>query len=396
MSRSAAFLLLIAAPMISVLIGFGIDDQFRRIQAASQAARANQAAEWAREDVTRKVLENEKFNRRKKEQAHHLEEALGSAAEAAWKNPDLSITQMLEQRARACAPAGTRVTVNVNQFTEFSVSLTLTKSLPNSRLADIGFCLLQHSLPYLRNVVFFADGAVVGEVDGRMIDSVTDWKIAGAKDFENLLNDVIREDQPVAQNISRDKAPADREERKLDPVSQRFRDAQSKFNQLLDQQNKILKSVLARQDQGSSMGDVRGATDMDQKLALLRAGETELGSARIFLLNQDREYERVLREAEVDPLLAKIEARGAIEKQVERRQYLEQLFQALGERQKSAMSLATEMQRKWGTWRPQGTMIEFTSVETKNAYTAAGEQWRQASDQVNAAFRALAEWERGH
>jgi hypothetical protein len=98
----------------------------------------------------------------------------------------------------------------------------------------------------------------------------------------------------------------------------------------------------------------------------------------------------------VDPLLAKIEARGATEQQVERRPYLEQLFQALGERQNSVLSLATEMQRTWGNWKPQGTMIEFTSVEAKNAYTTASEQCRQATERVNAAFQSLADWERRH
>jgi hypothetical protein len=273
---------------------------------------------------------------------------------------------------------------------------------PDSRqLAEICVCLLRYGAPYLRDIRFTLAGNLVAELDQTAIDSVHDWATAGVADIEKLLTL-----STAGEMVTRSTAPESggwvaRLEAKMKEVSggsdepqltgdaKRLRDAQLAFNQALDERKQRLRSVLEKQDRAGSLSDVHTAADLETKLAILRESEAALADVRDFFLNPEIKYRSMLEQAQIDPLLVNIELRGLSERQGPRRLLLQQLFEAVAERQRSANSLVTEMHSNWGSWSTVGNMIQFSSLEAQAAYSRASAQLSQATDRVSASMRAL-------
>jgi hypothetical protein len=409
MEIRTACLLLIGTPLAALGTGTLVNLWFRSEQQAFEAHHQRDLAEdtqqWAREEAARKVAAHEEALTRVRERQRQLEQAWGGAAEAAWKNPDLTIAQMLEQLARACAPSGTRVAVRIDRFTDFEVGLELKRDTAKPQLAEASVCLLRHATPYLRNLRFSTGGAVLAELDTQAIDSVGDWSFASSAEAEKLLTlseganagvtaaaskpgDWLTDLKATMKEIS-----AGTDERQLTGDALRLRNAQASFKQSLAVRQQRLKLVLDKQDQATRLNDVYSAQDLDTKLALLRESQVVLAEVRSSFYNEDQEYRRTLEQAQIDPLMVKIEVRGVSERQERRRPYLEQLFQALAERQRNATSLVSAMQRTWGNWSTSGNMIQFTSSDAQANYRQAIAALNQATDQVSAAMRAFGESE---
>src|SRR5262249_6048967 len=133
--------------------------------------------DWAREDSKRKAADHQEALKRKREYEKALSDLVGGPSEAAAHDPDLSIQQMLEQTAVACAPAGVRVKVRVevDGFTEFEAVITLMQPATQDQLAEMTACLMRHGAPYVHTIRFIRDSHLLVELDRRTIETVSDW-----------------------------------------------------------------------------------------------------------------------------------------------------------------------------------------------------------------------------
>ncbi len=385
------------------------NEQVRDPPARHHGEMAEEAKQGTREEAERKVIAHEEALKREREHQRELEEAWGGPAEAAWKNPDLSIAQMLEQLARACAPPASPVTVRVDRFTEFELNLGVDRGAGTTQLAEISQCLMRHAAPYLRELRFIQNGRIQVDLDAGAVDSVPDWKQASVVEIGRLIASV--EDGGSAGKT--DASPADQNDlvakleakmKEVNPTndepplsgdSQHLREANLAFNRMAQEKNARLNAAIEKQGQAGMLGDVHTTLDLERKSALLHESEAALGEAREFYLNQDRVYRQLLEQEHIDLLLANISVRGVSERLGRRRPYLEQLFQALDERQRSATALLTDMKSMWGSWSGDATetRIQFTSVAVRDAYEQASVQFKQASKQVATAMHAWSGWE---
>jgi hypothetical protein len=335
-----------------------------------------------------------------REHRQSLQTAWGGAVEAACKNPDLSITGMLEELARACAQTK-NVIVRVDRFTEFEINIRWEGPLDMDRMAKASSCLLSQAAPFVRALRFVQRGTVLAALDERAIDSVTNWAQASPGDIENLLTN----QQNILSGGSNVGSWSADLQKKLKDISsktddsaasgdsQRIREAQETFDRTVASQNQRLSSVLEQQDRAGKLNDVLSEANLQSKLQLLQQAGVDLRQTREFLMNQDGQFRQLLQSHEIDPLFVSIQMRAMSDRQARRRPYLEALFQALDQRQNSAEVFLTEMQRTWGGWNVAGTMIQFTSTDAQRAYRQAADGFSQATDRVSAAMRALNDWD---
>jgi hypothetical protein len=402
-----AFAVLAGAALLAVATGFCIHVWFQERQRAFYAQYQQDTTEelrqWSREDKDRKVKAYQTMQQLQHEHRQSLKVAWGGAAEAACKNPDLSIAGMLEELAQACAQTS-NVTVRVDRFTEFEISIRWDAAMDSGQLAKVSGCVLSQAAPFVRGLRFIQRGSVIAALDGRAIDSVSDWAKASLSDVQNLLTS----QQSIAsqnadssdagswstklQNKLKDLA-SKAEDGAANGDGQRIRDAQETFDRTVASQNQRLRSVLQQQDQAGKLMDVLNAASLQSKLQLLRQAAVDLKQTREFLMNQDGQFRQLLQSREIDPLFVNIRMRSISERQAGRRPYLEAAFQALDERQSGAEFFLTEMQRTWGGWNVAGTMIQFTSTDAQRAYRQAADGFSQATDRVSAAMRALNDWD---
>ena len=402
--RTARFVTVLApiAALIGVaIVNAGFHLEQRALQTLHELELADDARQWGRDDAARKVAAHEESLRRRRAHEQQLEKAWGGPAQAAWKNPDLNIAQMLEQLAKACTAPGTAIAVRVERFTDFEMTLGINQQPDHRQLAEICVCLLRYGAPHLRDVRFALGGDLVAELDQTAVDSVSDWTAVGVADTEKLLTlfkpgeMVTRSAAPEPQGwvakleAKMKEVSGGNDEPQLTGDARRLRDAQRAFNQALEERNQRLTSVVEKQDRAGSLSDVNTAADLETKLAMLRESDAALADVRDFFLNEEIKYRSILEQAQIDPLLLNIELRGVRERQGSRRPLLEQLLQALAERQRCAKTFVTEMQNFWGSWTKVGNLIHFSSSEAEATYSRSSTQLSQATARVSAAFRAL-------
>ncbi len=351
------------------------DQKAHELRARQEQDMKEEAKQWARENAERKVAAHEEALKRERQHQQQLEDAWGGPAEAAWKNPDLNISQMLEQLARACAPPSSPVTVRVDRFTDFELTVGVSQRADTARLAGISQCLMPHAAPYLRDLRFIQKGRVQVELDSIAIDSVLDWQQASTEDIERLITSVEADSgaggddaNPAEANVSAANPAASNDEPELSGDSKLMREAEAMFNRTLQENNARLNEAIKKQGQATMLGDVHTAADLEGKIVLLQESKAALDEVREFFLNEDRVHQQLVEQAKIDPLLADISARGVSERQRRRRPYLEQLFQALAERQRSATTLLIDMKSLWGGWSGDSTghYIRFTSVSARD------------------------------
>lgn len=406
MDTRSAYLMIFGAPVAALVSAVCLNICYQSRAVAIRARHGQEAADtarrWQADELNRKLSAHEAALQHSRDYQHQLEAAWGGPSEAAWKNADLTIGGMLQQVGRVCSPAGTVVRVRVDSFTEFEVSLDLPKPSENRQIAEIGLCLLLHGAPYVRSIRFSAAGSVLAELDGAAIDSISDWAAASVADCEKLLSLAASGRKPTnEEGDSGSRGWAAQFAAKVRQIAGAAEDADSTdggnllgqsrraFNQVLDQRNQQLKAILESQDRAANVSDVYSPADLQAKLTSLNQNETMLVSLRDFFLNEEKEYERFLRQAQLDPLLVSIEIRGMADRQAPRRPALQQMFQAVAQRQRSATTFLNEMQRTWGSWTTEGSMIQFSSPDAQTAYRQASTQLQQATEQLNSAMRAL-------
>jgi hypothetical protein len=391
---------LLLAVVTDLAIQLWFHEWQKSFYAQQQQLTTEELRQWAREDKDQKIKTHQVMRQLEREHRQSLQTAWGGAVEAACKNPDLSITGMLEELARACAQTK-NVIVRVDRFTEFEINIRWEGPLDMDRMAKASSCLLSQAAPFVRALRFVQRGTVLAALDERAIDSVTNWAQASPGDIENLLTN----QQNILSGGSNVGSWSADLQKKLKDISsktddsaasgdsQRIREAQETFDRTVASQNQRLSSVLEQQDRAGKLNDVLSEANLQSKLQLLQQAGVDLRQTREFLMNQDGQFRQLLQSHEIDPLFVSIQMRAMSDRQARRRPYLEALFQALDQRQNSAEVFLTEMQRTWGGWNVAGTMIQFTSTDAQRAYRQAADGFSQATDRVSAAMRALNDWD---
>src|SRR5258705_4521476 len=114
---------------------------------------------------------------------------MGRPLGLALRDPELTLTGMIEELARQCAPPGSRARARADRFTEFKVLIELPAPAERVRLAEVARSLLSHTAEYVHVLQFSHADALAGEIDRRGIESISDWTNAPTSEIEKLIVD---------------------------------------------------------------------------------------------------------------------------------------------------------------------------------------------------------------
>lgn len=400
-TRQAAYLL-VAPPMLAALVAWAGHAWFNRRESQTrlrhQQEQAEETQKRASEQADRKVIAHEQALARTREHEQRLLSAWGGPTEAAWKDPDLSIPQMLVKLAETHGPPGTRATLQVDSFTEFDLVVELAADSTKGQIAEIALGVLRHASTYLSSIRFLRATTLVAHLDEQALRATPDWTRASAAEVENLLAPRPAGAVPADSTVS--SGPADwlsRLKTAMKEVSNQEeqrtpeRQADQVFANNMEAHRQKLLMLVYKQDEAIKLIDVRTEADLLNKLQLLKQTEAALSEVRTSILNAEEEYQKSLQQQKLDPVAIQIYMRVYREQQARRRPQLERLFQVLAQRQSEAAAFISAMQQNWGNWSAQGNMVYFTSPAAQAAYRQGSERLEQANAQVTATIRALSD-----
>lgn len=379
--------------LAAVLVG-RFEGRVSALRADHQRQLAALQQQWAREDAARKVAAHEETLKRQRE----LDQALGGPTEIPFRNPDLTIQQMLEQTARACAPAGASVVVRVDRFTEFEVIVTLQSGTATNQLAELTTCVLRHGAPYVHSLRFIQGHRVIAELDQRALELVPDWSQASLTTAQALLaSSGLGVPSPAA--AAKDaQPPSVREEApELTGDRKRLQEVEVAFNRARTEQFARLDKIIVAQDYAPRLPGIGSASALADRLKWLGDNDSALESARAFLLNSEPEYRRRLNEQHFDPEVVTILCRGMTDRAEQQRPYLKKLLDAAAERQRVTKSFLAAMQSQWGNWHadPADGRIYFDppkARDAQDAYNHGNAQYEQAGLALGTALRVWSEF----
>jgi hypothetical protein len=386
--------LCLGIPLAAFVAGRVIHDSFQDRLAAAVAQHQQETNRWGDEALIRDNAVKQQALERANAEAKQLTEALGGPVGAAWKNPDLSIAQMLEATAKAIAPPRTEVQVQVDRFTEFDLALTLPVEAHPS-IAELCLGVLRHGGPYLSTVRITQGDEVLADLDDRAIASVPDWSKATARQMREVLESSKSSTFTETTTSLPQPGTVKTDEGNETDDSRGEKVALEAFNTARRNQVDALNSALAAQNAAINLRDASTVNNLQTKLNGLGANESVLADVHEFLLNEDKEFRRLLEQQQVDSLLVDILVRKQTQRQDERRRYLKPLFQAINERQRVTSDFLGEMMRLFGTWstEPTKNIIRFTSEETREIYQRFDDKLGIANKQLSAALSAWQKWE---
>ena len=389
------FAVLATLVLAVVLVGM-FEDHARILRAEHQWQLDALQKQWAREDSVRRLAAHEETLKRQ----HELDQALGGPTEIPFRNPDLTIQQMLQQTARACAPAGASVVVRVDRFTEFEVIVTLKAGAATNRLTEFTTCLMRHGAPYVHTLRFIQGHRVIAELDQRALELVPDWSQASVATAQALLESSgVADPSPDAAAKSAQPPSVKEEPAELTGDRKRLQEAEEAFNRARTSQFDRLNKLIEVQDSAPRLASIGSASTLDDRLKSLGDNESALESARALFLNPEPEYRRLLNEQNLDPLVVTILCRGMTERAEQQRPFVENLLRAAAERQRIAKAFLLAMQSQWGNWRvnsANGQQILFDSAAAREAYQSVSAQFEQASNALGTALRAWSDLNAAH
>ena len=399
MNRRPSPLLTVCALLATLVLAAWLVRRFEDRAAVLRANHQQQLAalqkQWAREDAARKVAAHEEALRRRHARQRELEQALGGPTEVPARNPDLNIKEMLEQTARACAPAGASVVVRVDRFTEFEVIVTLKGAPGTNQLAELTTCLLRHGAPYVHSLRFIQGGRVIAELDQRALELVADWSQASVTIAEEILasSGVAAPSPDAAANDAQ--PPSIKEETpELTGDQKRLQEVEDEFNRARASQFERLNKLIDAQDHAPRLASVGSMSVLEERLKWLGDNESVLGSARALLLKPGVEFRHRLEEQKFDPLVVTILCRGMTERRQQELPYLAKLLDAAAERQRVTKSFLAAMQSQWGNWSadPAAGQILFDSLSAQEAYKRGNAEYDKAGTALGTALREWSEF----
>jgi hypothetical protein len=389
----------ITALIVTFCLGWAVwvmfDTRETQLNAAQQRFLSDQRMAWAQEDAQRAIAAKQAADERVKVRAGKLVAALGGPVEAAFKNPELNIGQMVNAVALACAPANSRVSVTVDRFTEFTISVTLRDRLSSAQLAEISQCLLPKSVPYVHSVRFIQNNVILAELDWPAIESIGNWSSVSLQAVEGLLSPANAQEQPAPVLAAADNGSASNpaqadltvDQKKIESANNLFKESYSKHA-------RAVSELVASLDQASRLDTLLTHERLQARVVWLDQLATRLSAERQFFLNQSAEMERLLKTEQLDPLAIGIIVRNSKNRDQSEAAVYAGVFDTVEAYREQILIFLKAMDDRWGEWQADSAakQILFTSGDARKAYLSGSEQVTQSAQSVQRAFRAWADY----
>lgn len=389
----------VAALIVIFFLGWAVwilfDGRESRLGEEQQRFLSEQRIAWAQEDEQRALAAKQAAAERAKVRAEKLVAALGGPLEAAFKNPDLNIRQMLNAVALACAPPNSSVSVAVDRFTEFIVYVTLPDPLSSAQLAEISQRLLQKIVPYVHSVRFIQNHVVLAELDWPAIESVGNWSTVSLPEVERLLSPASTPEPPAPvvatteDGAASTSGPAD-----LTEDQKKIASANSLLKEHYNQHVSALNALVASLDQATRLDTVLTHERLQARVLWLDQVATQLADERNFFLNQSADLESLLKPQQLDPLAIGIIVRNFKDRAQPESGILEGVFDAIGAYREQIQVFLKAMGARWGEWQADSStkQILFTSGTARAAYLSGSEQYTKSGQALQRAFRAWGDY----
>jgi len=362
----------------------------KELAAAHQKTIAAHNEQFELREVDRQIAARDEAVRRDRRYDDEYTAALGGPIDVALKRPDLTILGMIHELARACSPSGSVPHVSVDRFTDFAVLIDLPRQETNAALAEIAKCLLQHSSQYLNAVRFSHHGRVLAQLDRRAIESIPDWAQATPADIEKLLVNPEFSEPPTFVGAPQAAERQIQEPQNLPPEVQRQKVAEERFAEAYHRADAQLRAAFQQQIAAVNFAGVKLLSDLEERSKFLTEAERAAGEAKRVLAEPVVEYERILRQQQLDPVYIRAAARTASQGYARSRQAVTQVFGALEERSTCARQLLAAMKTHFGAWtyEPFQDRLDFHDPAAQQDYAAAIKKFNTASDALANAVQA--------
>jgi hypothetical protein len=326
-----------------------------------------------------------------------FEQALGGPLQAAFKDPGLSIRQALQRAALARAPTNADARVDVDRFTEFTVTFASPQNLATNEMTQIARELLPLAKPYLYALQFSVQGTIVAELDRADVDFIDDWSRASADRVAMLL---ARE---VPTSSAQDVSAIERfkQERGLSKtlsqspeLASKMESAHVKFNQALDKSFQDLSAALSLSQKAISFTEISKPAEIDAHQRDLTTATARANSAKQFWTNPTNQWSQILASEGISgdaytevlnslPLIFRNDPKLSAK-----------VFEALDAKLESSRYFLKVAAEKFGVWQYdiQKGQFGFTDEEYAKRFRRAQDQLIQDSQTLESALRAWNEF----
>jgi hypothetical protein len=363
----------------------------QRLYAEANARSAQQTKEWAQRKAAREISAHEAALEREERHRREIVATCGGPGQAVRSDVRLSIREMLRQLALVCVPAVSQVTARVDRFTEFDVVIVLARDASLSELSEWARCVLAQSAPYLYGLRFVRHDAVVGELDRRAIESVTDWSIAPLATVQERLVSMSAGAAQRSTNPSFMPSPVAASNEDQSDDAYRVQRATEAFNSSAAQNDAAFNGLLSLLNGATDLKQFRTQGQIREKRQQLQIAFEQFESAKRFLSNPSASYEALLRQQEIDPIFIQAATRDFRQRKFAAQQHMRRVLLAVDRQQSSVLEYLAVMEEQWGFWqtKPRSQMIEFETPDAQDAYRTAADQVQAAQAELEV---ALSDW----
>jgi hypothetical protein len=323
-----------------------------------------------------------------------LEIALGGPLVATFKNADYTLHEALNLAARLCAPPNAQTRVDVDRFTEFTVTYDSAVQIPTNQMVKTARSLLPLTKTYLDAVRFAVNGRVSGEINRSDIEFIDDWARAPEQRIVALLP---RETQ---SRIIEDAAAIDRLriEQKIEAVlaeqpelREKAERADQQLRQAIQDAYGELRSALESVRKAAALHEVRTMRGLDNRERELREAIKHTELAEVGLADPIKVWEHILESEGIsgelrDSLVKTFPAMFRSDPQKAAK-----VFEALRGEIESVRFLQRIITTGGDKWRFTSDGISFRDEEFARRVENAQRQFREDAQGTDAALKAWQE-----
>ena len=323
-----------------------------------------------------------------------LEKLWGGRLAAAFKNPGYSLREALHRAANICAPTNTIANVQVDRFTEFTVTLDSGETIFTNDMVAFARSFLPLAKSYVDSIRFSQKGTLVAEIDRQDIEFIQDWSRAQEQRIAMLLP---RESQ---SRITEDPALVERYKNELriaeaiagDPgLREKAERADRNFRRAIEEAYDELNAALESVRKSASLGDIQSLRDLDKIEKTLKASVQHAAKAQTFWNDPAKRWESVIDAEGISGGLrdALINNYPSIFRQNPKK--TANVFAALNTEIKSTQFAMRMLTSEGDNWRFSNGRVLLTDPDFARRFDDAHRQVREDAQQTDAALRAWRE-----
>jgi hypothetical protein len=300
---------------------------------------------------------------------------------------------MLHDTAVACAPAGTKISVNVDRFTEFDVAVVLPQRLPVDRLAVIAKALIERTVPYVHSLRFIHGDNLLAYLDVAEIEAETNWHMVSLKTVAWRLSEAGKAGQITAANTTENTDDAQPKEEET-PAQTAFRKAQADFKIDYEEHFRLLRNLIQSLGRAAMIEGIQTHDQFVSQMKALAQNESDMADLQTFYLNQSADFVLLLRDDGVDPLLVTIYQRGMEDDNLREAPIFDELFKALSAYVQQIREGLTTMDACRGEWSvdTQTHRVQFTTAQAREAYLNETSQVQTSANVVREAAEKMSNY----